>query len=57
MTRTAKVVTEKIPPSYRDLPKAERMVIARRLAAQLQAGLAVGGAGTISSQLRERQER
>jgi hypothetical protein len=43
---TPKVITEKIPENYRDLPPAERTVIARRLAGQLRAGL---GHGTIGS--------
>jgi hypothetical protein len=49
----AKVITEKIPANYQDLPEAERKAIAWRLAGQLRAGL---GPGTISGQLGEQQE-
>jgi hypothetical protein len=49
VNKTLKVITEAIPANYRELPKAERLAIARRLARQVRAGL--GHGGTISEQL------
>jgi hypothetical protein len=49
MSKTPKVVTEQIPPDYRELPEAKRKKFALRLAWQVRAGL--GRGGTISGQL------
>jgi hypothetical protein len=49
VSTTPKVVTEQIPPDYRNLPEAERKKIALRLARQIRAGL--GHGGMVSEQL------
>ncbi len=46
-TGTKKVITGPVPANYADLPEAERMEIADRLAGQLQAGLGRGPGGQV----------
>ncbi len=46
-TGTRKVMTGPVPANYADLPEAERMEIADRLAGQIQAGLGRGPGGQV----------